>query len=79
MGLPGAAQALFGDQAEDVASVAMVRMALWSPARHAVLAFGSPEPDGFTGDMGAELVAFLAHPSQERAMAMATMNMLRTK
>ena len=38
---------------------ALVRMALWSPARHAVIAFGSPEPEGFTPDMGCELIAFV--------------------
>ena len=50
---------LFGARAEEVKSVALVRMALWSPARHAVIAFGSPEPEGFTPDMGCELIAFV--------------------
>lgn len=55
---PGGPQ-LFGARAPEVRSVALVRMALWSPARHAVIAFGSPEPEGFTPDMGCELIAFL--------------------
>ena len=67
MGDPRAAKALFGDQADQVASIAMVRMAIWTPARQGVLAFGSPEPEGFTGDMGAELVAFLARVVERMA------------
>jgi hypothetical protein len=67
MGSPGVAQALFAEQAEAVASIAMVRMAIWSPARQGVLVFGSPEPEGFTGEMGAELVAFLARVVERMA------------
>ena len=67
MGAPRAAQALFGEQAEEIASIAMVRMAIWTPARQGVLVFGSPDPDGFTGDMGAELVAFLARVVERMA------------
>lgn len=67
MGEPGAAQALFGEAAELVASVAMARMAIWTPARQGVLAFGSTEEQGFTADMGAELVAFLARVVERTA------------
>jgi len=67
MGSPGTAQALFGDRADEVASIAMVRMAIWTPARQGVLVFGSPELEGFTGDMGAELVAFLARVVERMA------------
>ena len=67
MGEPGVAQALFGASAELVASVAMARMAIWAPARQGVLAFGSSEPEGFTADMGAELVAFLARVVERTA------------
>jgi len=67
MGAPGAAQALFGEQAEEVASIAMVRMAIWTPARQGVLVFGSPDPNGFTSNMGAELVAFLARVVERMA------------
>lgn len=67
MGEPGAAQALFGERGELVASVALVRLAIWEPARQGLLAFGSPSPDGFTGDMGAELVTFLARVVERTA------------
>jgi uncharacterized protein YigA (DUF484 family) len=58
---------LFSQQAEAVRSVAMVRVALWNPVRQGVLAFGSPEKKGFTADMGAELVAFLARVVERTA------------
>ncbi len=67
MGEPRAAQALFGDRAEQVASVALVRLAIWTPARQGVLAFGSPDPNGFTKEMGSELVAFLARVVERTA------------
>jgi len=67
MGPSRAAQPLFDDQGDRVASVAMVRMAIWTPARQGLLAFGSPDPEGFTGDMGAELVAFLARVVERTA------------
>ena len=54
-------------QAEAVKSVAMVRMAIWTPARPAILAFGSPDARGFTPEMGAELVAFLARVIERTA------------
>ena len=58
---------LFSQQAEAVKSIAMVRVAIWNPARQGVLAFGSPEARGFTADMGAELVAFLARVVERTA------------
>jgi uncharacterized protein YigA (DUF484 family) len=67
MGAPRTAQALFDERAEHVASIALVRMAIWTPARQGVLAFGSPDPDGFTLDMGSELVAFLARVVERTA------------
>jgi uncharacterized protein YigA (DUF484 family) len=67
MGEPGAAQALFGSAGALVGSVAMARMAIWTPARQGVLAFGSAEPGGFTIDMGGELVAFLARVVERTA------------
>jgi hypothetical protein len=67
MGAPRTAQALFDERAEDVASVALVRMAIWAPARQGVLAFGSPDPNGFTEQMGSELVAFLARVVERTA------------
>ena len=67
MGQPIAAANLFGPLADEVKSVALVRMALWSPMRQGVLAFGSAEPDGFSRDMGGELVAFLARVVERTA------------
>jgi uncharacterized protein YigA (DUF484 family) len=67
MGFHAPALGLFGDKAETVRSMALVRMAMWEPARQGVLAFGSPEPKGFTADMGAELVAFLARVVERTA------------
>ena len=47
--------------------MAMVRMAIWEPSREALLAFGSADPEGFTPDMGSELVAFLARVVERTA------------
>jgi uncharacterized protein YigA (DUF484 family) len=67
MGVCAGAGELFGEAAAEVKSAALVRMAIWSPARTAVLAFGSSDPEGFTPDMGAELVAFLARVVERTA------------
>ena len=53
-------EALFGERAAEVKSSALVRLALWAPTRPALVAFGSPDPEGFTPEQGAELVAFVA-------------------
>ncbi len=53
---------LFGAASDEVRSVALIRMAPRFPGsdpRPALCAFGSPEPDGFSPEMGCELVAFL--------------------
>lgn len=67
MGFQPTALGLFGERAPMVRSMAMVRMAIWEPARDGLLAFGSGEPEGFTADMGAELVAFLARVVERTA------------
>ena len=67
MGFHAPALGLFGQDADTVRSMALVRMAMWDPARQGILAFGSPEPKGFTSDMGAELVAFLARVVERTA------------
>ena len=67
MGPCAGAAELFGEAAEAVRSAALVRMSIWTPARTCVLAFGSDDPDGFTPDMGAELVAFLARVVERTA------------
>jgi uncharacterized protein YigA (DUF484 family) len=67
MGFAPTARGLFGDAGEAIASMAMVRMAVWEPSRHGILAFGSADPEGFTPEMGAELVAFLARVVERTA------------
>ena len=58
---------LFGGTEDEVRSVALIRMAPWSPSRPALCAFGSPEPDGFTPAMGCELVSFLTRVVERMA------------
>ena len=58
---------LFGGAEDEVRSVALIRMAPWSPARPALCAFGSPEPEGFTPAMGCELVSFLTRVVERMA------------
>jgi hypothetical protein len=58
---------LFGPRADEVKSCAIVRLALWTDGREGALAFGSADPEGFTPDMGAELVAFLARVVERTA------------
>ncbi|HEX3366135.1 DUF484 family protein [Phenylobacterium sp.] len=67
MGFAPTALGLFGERAEAIASMAMVRMAIWEPSRQGLLAFGSTDPQGFTEDMGTELVAFLARVVERTA------------
>jgi uncharacterized protein YigA (DUF484 family) len=58
---------IFGDRAQQIRSMALIRMAIWSEARPAILAFGAAEAAGFRRDMGAELVAFLARVVERTA------------
>jgi uncharacterized protein YigA (DUF484 family) len=67
MGFFAPALPLFGDKAETIRSMALVRMAIWEPRREAVLAFGSTDPEGFTPDMGIELVNVLARVVERTA------------
>ncbi len=60
-------EGMFGEHAKAVKSSALVRLALWSNARPALVAFGSPDADGFSHDMGAELVAFVARVVERTA------------
>ncbi len=55
-----ASEVLFAEAGAEVASAALVRLALWGDERSGLLAFGSPDPAGFGAEMGGELVAFLA-------------------
>ena len=67
MGFAPTALGLFGPEVGEVRSMAMVRMAIWEPSRQGLLAFASSNPDNFTPDMGAELVAFLARVVERTA------------
>lgn len=67
MGFAPTALGLFGAQAGEIRSMAMVRMAVWEPPRQGLVAFGSKDPEGFTPDMGSELVAFLARVVERTA------------
>ena len=67
MGFAPTALGLFSADAGEICSMAMVRMAIWEPSRQGLLAFGSPDPEGFTSDMGSELVAFLARVVERTA------------
>ena len=67
MGPAPTARGLFGEPAEAVRSLALVRMAIWEPRREALIAFGSTDPEGFTPDMGTELVNFLARVVERTA------------
>ena len=58
---------MFGPAASEVKSSALVRLALWSDSRPAVVAFGSGDEDGFSPEMGAELVAFVARVVERTA------------
>ena len=67
MGFQPTALGLFGERAPQIRSMAMVRMAIWEPSRQGLLAFGSADADGFTEEMGTELVAFLARVVERTA------------
>ena len=67
MGFAPTALGLFGERQGEVASMAMVRMDIWQPARAGLLCFGSADPDGFAPDMGPDLVTFLARVVERTA------------
>ncbi len=56
---------LFGTLEAPPKSCALIRLALWG--RPGVLAFASAEDDGFTPDMGVELIALLARVVERTA------------
>ena len=67
MGPVPTARGLFGEAGGAIQSMALLRMAIWEPSRQGLLAFGSADPEGFTEDMGAELIAFLARVVERTA------------
>lgn len=67
MGLQPTALGLFVNSPEPIQSMALVRLAIWEPARQGLIAFGSTDPEAFTPDMGTELVSFLARVVERTA------------
>lgn len=67
MGHVPTAIGLFGDMAPQIASVALIRMVIWEPARQGVIAFGSTNSEAFSDDMGPDLVTFLARVTERTA------------
>ena len=67
MGFAPTAVGLFAERRDQVFSMAMIRMAIWEPARQGLIAFASSDPEGFTPDMGHELVSFLARVVERTA------------
>jgi uncharacterized protein YigA (DUF484 family) len=67
MGFVPTAMGLFPSDAGEIRSMAMIRAAIWEPARSGLLAFGSTRADDFAPEMGAELVAFLARVIERTA------------
>ena len=67
MGVLPTAHGLFNTPAAEIGSVALVRLALWEPARPGLLAFAAADPKTFEPDMGVELVDFLARVVERMA------------
>jgi uncharacterized protein YigA (DUF484 family) len=67
MGVNPFAGQMFGTLAEPMQSCALIRLRLWAGGRPGVLAFASAEADGFTPDMGAELIGLLARVVERTA------------
>ncbi|MFI4975890.1 MAG: DUF484 family protein [Caulobacterales bacterium] len=67
LGVVPTALGLFGERAPGVGSLALVRLAVWTPERAGVLAFASADPEAFHADMGHELVSFLARVVERTA------------
>jgi uncharacterized protein YigA (DUF484 family) len=60
LGPDAVCRVLFDEDTKRVKSAAVLRIALWREGRPGLVAFGSNDYDGFSPDMGAELVAFIA-------------------
>jgi uncharacterized protein YigA (DUF484 family) len=67
LGVLPTALGLFGERAETIGSVALIRLSIWAPGRVGVLAFGASSPDTFAADMGHELIDFLARVVERTA------------
>ncbi|GGZ22948.1 DUF484 family protein [Asticcacaulis endophyticus] len=60
LGPDAVARVLFDEDVKRIKSAAALRISLWREGRPGLVSFGSADFDGFTPDMGAELVAFVA-------------------
>jgi hypothetical protein len=67
LGVVPTALGLFGPAAENVGSVALVRLSIGEPARAGVLAFGAESDEAFSPDMGHELIDFVARVVERTA------------
>jgi uncharacterized protein YigA (DUF484 family) len=67
LGVLPTALGLFGDRAAEIGSLALIRLAIFSPARSGVLAFASAEEAAFRPDMGHQLIDFLARVVERTA------------
>ena len=61
------AAGLFGPLAPQIGSAAILRLAMWTPERQGVIAFGAADPSAFSAEMGTELVTFLARVVERTA------------
>ena len=60
LGPDAVCRVLFDDDVKRIKSAAVLRVAMWRDGRPGLVAFGSSDYEGFSPDMGAELVAFVA-------------------
>lgn len=60
LGPDAVCRVLFDEDVRRIKSAATLRIALWREGRPGLVAFGSNDFDGFSPEMGAELVAFVA-------------------
>ncbi len=60
LGPEGVCRVLFGDDIRRIRTAAVLRIALWREGRPGLVAFGSSDAEGFSENMGAELVAFVS-------------------
>ena len=65
LGRAPTALGLFGEEAEAIQSVALIRLLVWG--REGILAFGAADEDAFAPDMGHELIDFLARVIERTA------------
>ena len=67
LGPDGVCRVLFDDDIKRIKSAAVLRIALWREGRPGLVAFGSSDYEGFSPEMGAELVAFVARVAERVA------------